>query len=133
MKTCTRCKLDLDVGSFYRDKNRKDGYSSRCKTCDAESKRAFRRGETVAEISQKGRCECGLILNAKNNACSLCMAEQKGFKMVSPLANVRCWEDLYACVNDANLDADDVINHRSWDHSKMQYGLKTAIDVIMGW
>ena len=33
MKHCWDCKRDLDLSSFFKDKNRKDGHSHRCKEC----------------------------------------------------------------------------------------------------
>ena len=36
MKKCTKCGYVGDTTHFYRNKRRKDGYSSWCKTCDRE-------------------------------------------------------------------------------------------------
>lgn len=33
MKHCWDCKRDLDLSSFFKDKNRKDGHGHRCKDC----------------------------------------------------------------------------------------------------
>ena len=35
-KICTKCGVEKDVTEFYRNKNNKDGYHSRCKECDRE-------------------------------------------------------------------------------------------------
>ena len=35
MKTCSKCKVEKDVGEFSRDKSRRDGLRSQCKACFA--------------------------------------------------------------------------------------------------
>jgi len=34
MKTCSKCKRDLPVGEFFKDKTKSDGLRSCCKHCD---------------------------------------------------------------------------------------------------
>jgi len=38
-KKCTMCKMMFPLTSFYRDKYKKDGYKSYCKTCDGSFQR----------------------------------------------------------------------------------------------
>lgn len=38
-KICTKCKRELDVLSFYKDKNKKDGLSCHCKDCQKQYRR----------------------------------------------------------------------------------------------
>lgn len=38
-KICSKCNIDKDLGEFYRDKNRKDGYKYICKQCSKEDDR----------------------------------------------------------------------------------------------
>lgn len=38
-KICSKCNIDKDLGEFYRDKNRKDGYKYICKQCSKEEDR----------------------------------------------------------------------------------------------
>lgn len=38
-KVCTKCKRELDVLSFYKDKNKKDGLSCHCKDCQKQYRR----------------------------------------------------------------------------------------------
>lgn len=42
MKHCTKCNTDLDLASFSRDKNRRDGLSPWCRACCRESNRKWR-------------------------------------------------------------------------------------------
>ena len=35
MKTCYKCKIEKNHIEFYKDKNRKDGYSIKCKQCES--------------------------------------------------------------------------------------------------
>lgn len=34
MKNCSRCQKVLELGSFYKDKQKKEGLMSHCKNCD---------------------------------------------------------------------------------------------------
>lgn len=43
MKTCTRCKVEKPQDDFYKDKRRKDGLYSYCKSCKNDIKKAYRR------------------------------------------------------------------------------------------
>jgi hypothetical protein len=38
MKICTKCKLELSLSSFFKDAQKKDGLTSRCKNCHAITK-----------------------------------------------------------------------------------------------
>lgn len=42
MKTCTGCKVSKSLDLFGKDKNKKSGYTSRCKDCMANSSRSYR-------------------------------------------------------------------------------------------
>jgi hypothetical protein len=37
MKKCSECKVEQDINNYYKDKNRKDGISNRCKKCHNNS------------------------------------------------------------------------------------------------
>lgn len=37
MKKCNECKIEQDINNYYKDKNRKDGISGRCKQCHNNS------------------------------------------------------------------------------------------------
>lgn len=65
MKTCTKCSQSLALDDFYKDKSKKDGRTSYCKTCckakskkqdyDPEYHRAYREGnreQINARLSQ---------------------------------------------------------------------------------
>jgi len=44
MKTCSKCKVEKDSGSFYPDKRRTDGLNSNCRTCQRVASRKWRQG-----------------------------------------------------------------------------------------
>lgn len=37
MKKCGECKIEQDINNYYKDKNKKDGISNRCKQCHNNS------------------------------------------------------------------------------------------------
>ena len=37
MKTCSGCKVEKSLESFYKNKNMRDGYQSQCKACANEA------------------------------------------------------------------------------------------------
>jgi hypothetical protein len=41
VKTCTRCKIEKPVTEFSRNKGKKDGLESRCRTCRADYNRGY--------------------------------------------------------------------------------------------
>ncbi len=49
MKMCSKCNLEQDLTSFYRDKGGKDGYRNSCKSCDVKRRIAW----SKANISNK--------------------------------------------------------------------------------
>ncbi len=42
-KTCSGCKETQPIKNFYKDKNRKDGHYVRCRKCQAEYSRNYRK------------------------------------------------------------------------------------------
>lgn len=40
-KTCTSCKIEKEIQSFSRDKNRSDGYDLWCKSCKNDYKKSY--------------------------------------------------------------------------------------------
>lgn len=46
-KVCSKCTLRKSIDLFYKSKLRKDGRSSRCKTCDDFSNTATRKKDSV--------------------------------------------------------------------------------------
>lgn len=52
-RTCTRCKQEQSLDCFYKDKCRKDGYSSHCKTCYANRYKEFRKNNPIEPRKKK--------------------------------------------------------------------------------
>lgn len=40
-KTCSKCKIEKDVSEFNKDKTRKDGLHSLCRSCQSELRKAY--------------------------------------------------------------------------------------------
>lgn len=41
MKTCSRCRAEKPVASFHRNRSKRDGLSSLCKSCDSARQRQY--------------------------------------------------------------------------------------------
>ena len=79
MKTCVECKIEKETILFNKNKSRKDGLQSRCKTCDqnkareryrsipSERKNARLRGKKNKEVNRQFVYEF-----LKKNSCSHC-------------------------------------------------------------
>ena len=54
-KKCSKCKNECILNDFYKDKNKKDGLKSECKTCSNYIKKKYRQNniEKVKESSKK--------------------------------------------------------------------------------
>lgn len=52
-KQCSMCKKTLNINNFYRDKSRKSGYKSYCKTCDNGFKRNLDKDFLSARIRKR--------------------------------------------------------------------------------
>ena len=58
-KTCSKCKQIKDIGEFSKDKNKKDGLCSQCKSCVSERMKAYyqekkeKRAEYLRENKEK--------------------------------------------------------------------------------
>jgi len=53
MKRCYLCENSYEESSFYRDKTKNDGLSSRCKSCDSKLAKQYREKSIVAKLSTK--------------------------------------------------------------------------------
>lgn len=53
VKTCPKCKQEKSVSEFHRDKNRKDGYTSLCKSCKKGYHQEYERSEKCKKVRQK--------------------------------------------------------------------------------
>jgi hypothetical protein len=51
-KTCSKCKQTKDIGEFHKNKSKKDGLRSKCKSCFAEQKKAHYQ-ENKEEIAER--------------------------------------------------------------------------------
>lgn len=98
-KICTGCGVEKEVSEFYKDKHRKSGLMSICKTCHSNN-RKIKYKETKKELKENGylkitekKCSiCGVIKQTSdffvdsgskdgfNKSCRQCISEYKKSK-----------------------------------------------------
>lgn len=82
MKTCTKCKINKDLGEFYPNGDR-PGKQARCITCSVETTREWRRDNKERSAAQSNRNnkrgrygltveEYSKILDSQNGLCAIC-------------------------------------------------------------
>ena len=82
-KTCSACKKHMHVEMFSRDKNRRDGYYHRCKSCSKLDQLKYRgRRQQSARRAAKYKCTEQDLLNMLRDQ-----------KYICPLCNERLMED----------------------------------------
>src|SRR5688572_1727942 len=76
-KVCSQCKIEKSLTEFHKDKSRKSGYHSICKTCKTIKAKELRQKysrEENKEINDKKVCCCckkeKSILEYVKNRCS---------------------------------------------------------------
>lgn len=52
MKTCSKCKIEKELGNFYRDKSKNDGYHTVCKECQTVRKMLYYKENKTKIIRQ---------------------------------------------------------------------------------
>ena len=62
MKTCTKCKVEKDLGEFYKHKGRKDGLQDECKSCVSEYKATLKYRTDLKILAVPKECTtCGVL------------------------------------------------------------------------
>jgi hypothetical protein len=101
MKTCTICKAEQPLDSFWPDRRRKNGLMARCKSCNTEQARAYRAAHpnrekaiyarTKTEVRERhlirkygvNLTDYAAMLLAQGGKCAICRApEENQFKGV---------------------------------------------------
>ena len=87
MKTCTKCKNNLNVINFNKDKRSKDGFYSSCKKChDLVVKNwQSKNKEKVKDTTLRRKYKISLIeynemMILQDNSCYICKLKQEHFK-----------------------------------------------------
>lgn len=70
MKKCSKCKVEKDLESFYKNNNHKDGRVYACKACHAEYKKKYRKDNKI-KISKYTKEYC------KKNAVNISIQKKK--------------------------------------------------------
>ena len=55
-KVCSKCKRELPISEFYKNKSRKDGLNAQCKNCMNEYAKNYRKSTKRKEV-QKRYCD----------------------------------------------------------------------------
>jgi hypothetical protein len=73
-KTCSRCKVSFPLDSFTKDKSRKDGKSSRCKSCMKELAQKYHTPEynQTVKLASRYNITVEQSVSIKSNGCYLC-------------------------------------------------------------
>jgi hypothetical protein len=84
-KTCTGCKETQPIDNFYKDKNRKDGHYVRCRKCQAEYSRVYRKRFPDKSTHATIKYKYGITLDEykqklidQGNACAICQTKTPG-------------------------------------------------------
>lgn len=79
LKKCTVCLIEQEENQFYVDKQKKSGFSPRCKTCDKKNSKKWsqnnpeKRKFNVLKFSTNVTKEQYLeLLNLQNHKCAIC-------------------------------------------------------------
>lgn len=75
MKTCNRCDETKDFGEFYKNKERKDGYRSECKTCSKERIKKLKESPVMQlekQIRSSIITENKILFSEKKRLCYIC-------------------------------------------------------------
>lgn len=76
-KVCTRCKRELPLSEFYKDKHTKDGYLCWCKACSKEYQKARYNGseEVRKKYAKYSRERSTFGRERKRGNCGICVRD----------------------------------------------------------
>jgi hypothetical protein len=78
-KTCSKCKIEKNIGNFYKDKQKSDGFGSQCKKCIDKSVKNYVklnrkkvRWHSIKYTSGLSKEQYGELMILQENRCALC-------------------------------------------------------------
>jgi hypothetical protein len=87
MKNCTKCRENLELKCFNKDKRAKDGLHSSCRKCHDLCVRNWqsKNQDKIKDTTLKRKYGISLVdynkmLELQNNSCYVCKIKQKDFK-----------------------------------------------------
>lgn len=98
VKVCKRCQQRLGIEHFYKNKNRKDGYSNECKDCSSERSRKAHTGEKA--IKKVAKAKVWKQENPKNTWVSWAVYRAKRRAKVKGVPFDLCTKQLLPLVPD---------------------------------
>lgn len=79
MKKCTKCKIEKEESKFFKDVQKRDGYSPRCKECDMKISTQWRKENEVQRRFNVLKSATGVtkdqyldLLHEQNSCCAIC-------------------------------------------------------------
>lgn len=114
IKTCSRCKKELPIENFSRNKTKKDGFQSQCKACSSYFSKTNYVKNKEHILSRNNKTRLGKIKIYQ---------EYK-----SKLKCSKCGEDDSACLDFHHIDPSTKLF--SIGHEGMGYGIKKIFEEI---
>jgi hypothetical protein len=106
LKTCSICKIEQPVDDFYNCKSRSSGKQSRCKSCNIEETRRWRKNnpgsQREVDLRHKYKMDqkaYDRMLTAQNGVCAICGRINDNGKALSVDHDHSCCPGKRSCGN----------------------------------
>ena len=129
MKTCNKCKINAPFECFSKDKHKKDGLATICKSCKSASDKIYRELNKERIRENKKRWEC-----ANRDHCNVKSREAKRraikLNATPTWANIRLIEEIYeACPEGHHVDHIAPLQGRNVCGLHVEYNLQHLLAI----